>query len=195
MSQAAVAITVTDRQRAILERLTKSGLTPQYLTERARVVLMSADGFTNVEQARVLGVNEQRVRRWRHRWAAAASKVLAAEGEASDEHDLANVIADTLDDRYRSGAPCRFTAEQVAQIIALACEKPEDSGRPVSHWTPRELADEAVERGIVLSISPRHVDRFFRGRGNSATQVAVLAQREDQGDRPRRVRARRARRL
>lgn len=68
---------------------------PQCLTERARVVLMSADGFTNVEQARVLGVDEQRVRRWRRRWAEGADKVLAAVG--TDGRDLADVIADTLD--------------------------------------------------------------------------------------------------
>lgn len=166
---------------------------PQYLTERARVVLMSADGFTNVEQARVLGVDEQRVRRWRRRWAEGADKVFAA--EATDGNDLAEVIADTLDDLYRSGAPCRFTAEQVAQIIALACEKPEDSGRPVSHWTPRELADEAIKREIVDSISPRHVDRFLKGGCDTAAQVAVLAKRQDQGDRPRGLRDRRTGRV
>jgi len=51
----------------------------------------------------------------------------------------------------------------VAQIISLACEKPEDSGLPVSHWTPPELAREAAKRGIVESISPRQVDRFLKG--------------------------------
>lgn len=193
MSKAARVITVTERQRGVLERLARSRKMPQYLTERARVVLMSADGFTNVEQARVLGVDEQRVRRWRRRWAEAADKVLAA--EATDGGDLAEVIADTLDDLYRSGAPCRFTAEQVAQIIALACEKPEDSGRPVSHWTPRELADEAIKREIVDSISPRHVDRFLKGGCDTAAQVAVLAKRQDQGDRPRGLRDRRAGRV
>ena len=42
----------------------------------------------------------------------------------------------------------------------MACETPEKSGRPVSHWTPRKLADEVVKRGIVPSISVRHVGRF-----------------------------------
>ena len=40
----------------------------------------------------------------------------------------------------------------------------EDSGRPITHWTPPELADEAKKRGIVESISPRSVGRFL-GRG------------------------------
>ena len=48
-------------------------------------------------------------------------------------------------------------------IIGVACELPEESGRPVTHWTPRELADEVIQRGIVESISPRHVDRVLKG--------------------------------
>ena len=55
----------------------------------------------------------------------------------------------------RPGAPATFSAEQWCQIIALACEPPEASGRPISHWTPRELADEACKRGIVATISKR----------------------------------------
>ncbi len=55
-----------------------------------------------------------------------------------------------------------FSAEQVVQIVALACEPPPDSDRPVSHWTPRELAEEAVTRHIVPTISPRSVGRFLK---------------------------------
>ncbi len=46
------------------------------------------------------------------------------------------------------------------QIMVLACETPGESQRPVSSWTPRELADEAVKRGIVKQISPRMVGVF-----------------------------------
>jgi hypothetical protein len=35
------------------------------------------------------------------------------------------------------------------------------SARPISHWTPRELADEAIQRQILTRISPRHVGRFL----------------------------------
>src|SRR3712207_7962660 len=37
-----------------------------------------------------------------------------------------------------------------------------DAGRPVDAWTPRELADEAVKRQIVASISPTSVGRFLK---------------------------------
>ncbi len=65
--------------------------------------------------------------------------------------------------RLAPGGPSRFTAEQVTQSIAVACEPPEESGRRETHWSPRELADEVVQRGIVDSISRRHVDRFLKG--------------------------------
>ena len=44
----------------------------------------------------------------------------------------------------------------------MACEKPEESGRPVTHWTNREIADEVMKRGIVEQISPRHAARFLK---------------------------------
>ena len=48
--------------------------------------------------------------------------------------------------------------EQVVELFALACSKPGDYGRPISHWTARELAEEMVKQGIVeylLSTSRR----------------------------------------
>ena len=41
---------------------------------------------------------------------------------------------------------------------------PEASERPVSHWTPREVAEEAVQRNIVSRISVRTVGAFFKIR-------------------------------
>ena len=68
--------------------------------------------------------------------------------------------------RNRPGAPARITAEQRCQIEALACEQPEDSERPISHWTGREIADEIMKRGIVEQISARHAGRLLK-RGRS----------------------------
>lgn len=69
------------------------------------------------------------------------------------QKDLKNIIAEVLGDAVRSGAPVKFTAEQFTAIIALACESPEKYGRPVTHWTPRELAAESVKQGIMESVS------------------------------------------
>ena len=89
------------------------------------------------------------------------TSLLTAEAAGATDPDLEKLIISVLTDVTRSGAPPRFSAEQVAGIIALACELPADSGLPVSHWTPSELAREAANRGIVESISPRQVDRFL----------------------------------
>jgi hypothetical protein len=74
-------------------------------------------------------------------------------------------VAERLADAPRSGTPARITPEQVARIIALACEAPSASGRPISQWSTTELAAEITRRGIVARISPRHAARLLkRGR-------------------------------
>jgi putative transposase len=174
MSPSASPIELTARQRTILEKWARNkAKMPHRVVERSTIVLMSAEGLTNQEQARRLRVDRQRVRRWRDRWAANQARLLDAEKEPAEEKDLAKLMADLLEDEPRSGAPPRFTAEELAQIIAVACEPPADSGRPVTHWTPREVADEAVKRGIVKSISPRHVDRVPKGGISARIKVAT----------------------
>jgi putative transposase len=137
--------------------------TPYRLVERCRIVLMSAAGVSNSEQSRRLGIDRQRSRRWRGRWAAAQERLATAEGEGVTDRDLGSLLVEVLGDRERPGVTPTFSAEQLTKIIAVACEPPEESGRPVTHWTPRELADEVIKRGIVDSISPRHVDRLLKG--------------------------------
>jgi transposase len=155
-------IELTPRQRALLDALIRSRTSEQRLVERARVVAMSADGVASIDQANRLGVHRQRVDRWRRRWKALSAELTAAEMEGLTDEELRERVEAALDDAARSGAPPTFSAEQIAQIIALACEKPADSGLPISRWTPAALATEAVKRGIVGSISPRHLDRILK---------------------------------
>ena len=70
-------------------------------------------------------------------------------------------VLEKLEDAARSGRPASFTIEQLTQLYALACDPPEKYGRPISHWTPRELADELIQQKIVESISTRHVGRLL----------------------------------
>lgn len=160
----AVSISVSERQRSILERWrkNKAGKSAQ-VVERCSIILLSADGVSNTEQGRLLGIDRQRVRRWRTRWSENEERLATAEREGASERDLAELLRELLADEQRPGTPPTFTAEQLAQIIAVACEPPDESGRPVTHWTPRELADEVIKRSIVETISPRHVDRVLKG--------------------------------
>jgi hypothetical protein len=66
-----------------------------------------------------------------------------------------------LADAPRSGAPPKFSPEEICQIIALACEQPCDYERPITHWTVRELRDQAVQEQIVSEISERQVRRIL----------------------------------
>jgi putative transposase len=170
-------IVLTDPQRGTLEHLTRRTSSTQGLVRRARIVLAAAEGHNNEQIARSLGINRETARLWRRVWSDAAELLAAAEEEETSEKALRECVEEVLADAPRSGAPATFAPEQVVQIVALACEAPrEGSGRPVSHWTPRELADEAVKRGIVRSISVRSVGRFL-GRGGSETPPdALLAQ-------------------
>lgn len=167
--------TVTERQRTKLQEIVRSKKAPQQLAERAHVVLLSSAAVSDEDQGQQLRVDRQRVRRWRRRWEAARERLAAAEAEGASDKDFEALIRKTLTDEPRSGAPCRFTAEQITDIIALACESPQDSGLPVSHWTPPELAREAIKRGIVDTISPRHLDRFLKGGRPQTAQDSVLA--------------------
>lgn len=77
---------------------------------------------------------------WRERWLTLSKKEIP--------------VVERLQDAERPGAPATFSLEQILQLFAIACEKPETYGRPISHWTPRELALEVVKQGIVKTISP-----------------------------------------
>ena len=121
-----------------------------------------------------MGVTEPMVRLWRGRWAAASETLLAAEVEG-DDRAVAAIIGGVLADEPRSGAPAIFTPEQLCQIMALACTPPAEAERPIDRWTPRELADEAVARGIVTRISPTTVGRFLKGGRPQAAPQPLLA--------------------
>jgi transposase len=161
MADETTGVAVSAQVREILERLKRAKKTSQELAERARIVLLSAGGLNNRQQARQLGVDRQRVRRWRGRWAEQQERVREAEREGATDGDLEGLIRRVLADEPRCGGPPTFTPEQVTDIIALACERLDESGIPLSHWTSAELAREAVKRGIVDSISPRQVGRFL----------------------------------
>ena len=175
MGRRATPVEVSERQRGILQRLAQVGTTGQELAIRARIVLMSATGTERHNQAMAERVHPERVSRWRVRWAKANERLSAAEGAGARDKDLAALVIEVLSDRPRPGAPSRFTAEQVTDIIALACDKPSDSGLPVSHWTPPDVAKEAIKRSIVQSISPRQVDRFLKRSRTQTTQEPILA--------------------
>lgn len=145
-----------------LEGLIRRHATPQQQVLRARIILLAADGKSNTQIAGALAVTREMVGLWRNRWASFAALPLA---------DLS--VSERLEDAPRPGKPMILTPEQICQITALACEKPEKSGRPISQWTGREIADELMARGLVATISPRHAQRLLK-RGICNPTVSAI---------------------
>ncbi len=173
-SPQAKPLQVSSLQQDLLQQMAHRTTSAQRLVKRAQIILEALKGTSNSSIARRLQIDYETVRRWRDRWHAAQSRLQAIE-ETGKRKLLRQGIEVLLTDEQRPGAPATFTFEQFMQILALACEKPEASDRPVSTWTPRELADEAVKRGIVEQISPRTVERFLKGERVAAPSQAVLA--------------------
>ena len=161
-NQTSPKIDLSQRSRKIVEEIARQRSTEYRLVIRALLMLAMADGVGNNELARQRQMDRAVARKWRNRWIDLASKLKHAEASEISDEDLRDLVLTGLSDLPRSGTPPKFTAEQLVRIMAVACEAPAESGRPVSHWTPPELADEVVKRQIVESISPSSVWRFLK---------------------------------
>jgi transposase len=144
-------VEVPEETRQTLDRLVRAHTAAQQVALRARIILSAAAGLSNVQISQHLGIARETVRRWRARW-------VGLQGVPLDELS----VEERLTDAPRPGAPVRIGAEQVCAIIALACEAPTLSDRPISQWSGREIADEIIRRGIVETISPRHAARLLK---------------------------------
>jgi len=160
-----LAVELTDKQRNALDDLVRRHSTPQQLALRARVLLAAADRRSNSEIARSFQVSREFVQHWRARWQMLQPIPLT---ELS--------LEDRLSDAPRSGKPSKITAEQICAIVAMACEAPTQSGRPITHWTQREIADEVIQRGIVDRISPRHAARILKNPGPQTASGPALVE-------------------
>lgn len=147
----AQVVKLSDVEQHGLEKLIKRHQVGQQIALRARIVLAAAGGLKNKEIAQVYNVTLDTVSLWRNRWVKLQDLSL---------DDLS--LEDRLQDAPRPGAPAKITADQRCRIEALACETPEKSGRPITHWTAREIADELMKRKIVENISPRHAARLLK---------------------------------
>jgi putative transposase len=156
---AADPVTVLPEQREVLGQLLRAHLTPQQLALRAHIIVHAVEGVGVRASARELGVWPKTVRYWRRRWRQAEDR---------------DSVSDRLADAPRSGAPATYTAEQICAVVAMTCEKPAESERPISQWSQREIADEAIRRGIVRNISQRSVGRFLKKRQTSSRIASAI---------------------
>jgi transposase len=121
---------------------------------RAQLVLGAAQGKSNTELSAQLELSRTQVQCWRDRWQEAAPFLSEAESEEVGDTALRQRIESILCDKPRPGTTATFSLEQIVQIVAIACELPATSNRPISHWSPAEVADEAI-RGRLRSVELR----------------------------------------
>ncbi|MGV9386695.1 helix-turn-helix domain-containing protein [Nonomuraea sp. NPDC003707] len=134
-------IIVTAAERRQLKKLAHSHTAPYQQVVRIRIVLDAAHGYSNARIALRQRIHLDTVRRWRGRYA--------------------DQGIDGLKDRPRSGRPPRFTPIQRAEVKALACQLPAETGVPLSRWSSTDLAREAVGRGITEAMSASTVRRIL----------------------------------
>ncbi|MEV0600319.1 helix-turn-helix domain-containing protein [Streptomyces sp. NPDC050315] len=108
-----IFLTASERER--LKKMAYGHKTEHRLRRRAQVVLHAARGRSNARIARETGLHLDTVRTWRDRF---AGNRLPA-----------------LSDRKRSGRPASFLPLQSAQVKALACQLPPESGTPLRRWS------------------------------------------------------------
>lgn len=172
----AAAIDLSAKQQQCLHDIARQTTNPYRLVRRASIILAAANGESNSAIGRQWQLDRNQVRYWRSRWLSDVKKLTLCEQSEHAEVDLKQQVLTTLSDEPRPGTPSTFTPEQVVQMVAIACEEPSASGRPVNHWTPEELADEAIKRGIVSSISASSVRRFLGGSPTPTSSQPLLAE-------------------
>lgn len=132
----ACEVTPTDEDRTILERWSRSRSTEARLVERARIVLLAAEGRENKDIAIELGITRATVARWRHRFAARG-------------------IAGIQKDAPRGGRPPKARDELARKIVEMTTQqKPANA----THWSTRTLAQ-------LLGTNPSMVSRVWRANG------------------------------
>ena len=173
----AEAIQLSEKQASILVSYEKSTQERLHLKERASIILRASRGESNHKISVEMNITPKTVSRWRTRYLKAFERL--QEIEKQKPRLLKQTIVDVLSDEARPGAPARITDVQKAAIIALACENPEKRGLPFSKWSGRLLREEAIKRGIVESISDRHINSFLKSSGIKATSSEIMVESKD----------------
>ena len=155
-------ILISERQKEILSKITRQTTADFREVNRARLILEIGDGQPNSRIARTMNCGIPKVRRWRIKWLESQAFIQRIETDPEKNKQLEKTIRQILKDKLRPGAPATYSSEEYCQILALALEAPEASGRPISQWSSRDLADECKKRGITSGISTRQIGRFLK---------------------------------
>ncbi|MCI5132852.1 MAG: helix-turn-helix domain-containing protein [Candidatus Electrothrix sp. EH2] len=156
------SIAVSEQQKEVLSKIARQSTADFREVSRASLILEIEKGKPNSRIAKIMSCSIDKVKHWRYKWLANQDTLTKIESGNQDTNKLVKSIREFLKDNPRPGAPPTYSSEQYCQILAVALEHPEESGRPISQWTSRELADECNKRGITSGIPDRQVGRFLK---------------------------------
>src|SRR5215472_11601198 len=137
-------LTVPDSDRVKLERRARDRGAPARVAERARIVLLAAEGLTGPQIAQRVGCTEPTVVKWRWQY--------AVDGLAG------------LEDAPRPGGPRTvLTDEAISEILSATVTPPPQALRAagVTHWSSRRLAD-WLRRAKGIEVSHDSIARLWR---------------------------------
>ena len=138
-------IELSSEQRTALQRLARQRSAPARVVERARVVLLAAEGLENKQIARRMGITPEKAARWRKRF-------------------LAGGIAALQKDAPRPGRTRTITDRRVKKVVEMTLhQKPAHA----THWSTRTMAAAA-------GISEASVRRIWRAHGLKPHQVRTF---------------------
>ena len=126
-------IRLSAAEAAELNRRAAKYTLPYFQVQRAKMILMAADGLSNDEIALRLDTGREVVSIWRKRF---FTERLAG-----------------LEERSRPGRPRTFPPELVVPVKAWACELPATHELPLSRWSTSDLVREVCQSGLVASLS------------------------------------------
>lgn len=135
MSAPAPALVISPEQREVLETWTRSRILPHRMVQRARLVLMAADGIANEVIAARLGISKDKVIRWRRRF--------ATDG------------VDGLEEAQGRGRRPTYGRDFVEKVVSTTLRPPPDGS---THWSTRSLAGH-------LSVSNATICRIWQDMG------------------------------
>jgi transposase len=117
MRKKSASIHLTPAARTALNEIIRKTTSPARLVQRARIVLLAAEGINQREIARRLNCHYNSIGKWLARWM------------------LGGI--DVIDDRKRSGRPAEWTPAEIKIVVNQVCKEPPPY---LSRWSVRTLA-------------------------------------------------------
>lgn len=125
------------------------------LRHRAKVILLSHDGYRVPEISTAVDAHPTNLRKWIHRFNERGTRGLVSPRSG--------------------GPPPRFSEDQKQRIVALSQQRPRELGLQFNRWTLHRLAEQAVKRGIVGSISHEYIRQILKSAGTDYRRRRKLA--------------------